>query len=193
MTERPELDRRLDSETFRNYYYLKEELVRFCRQEGLQAAGGKDVLTERISRYLDTGERLTSKTRGRPSAEMGDISADSFIGENFVCSEKCRAFFEQAIGKRFSFNVVFMKWLRSNAGKTYGDAIREYHIILEEKKKGKTAIDKQFKYNTYVRDFFADNEGRTLKDAIKCWNYKKGLRGHQRYEREDLIALNRQE
>ena len=53
----------------------------------------------------------------------------------------------------------------------------------------KSTIDKQFEYNTYIRDFFDDNPGRTLDDAIRCWKYKKSLKGHNRYEREDLGAL----
>ncbi|MBP5424084.1 MAG: hypothetical protein J6Y78_16750, partial [Paludibacteraceae bacterium] len=57
------------------------------------------------------------------------------------------------------------------------------------KKKGNLSIDKQFEYNTYIRDFFADNIGKTLDDAIKCWKYKKGLKGHSKYERSDLSAL----
>jgi len=157
MTERPDLHRQLDSKTFQSYYYLKEELMLFCRQEGLQSTGGKAVLTERISHYLDTGEKLTAKTRPRSSADIGEITEDSLIERDFVCSERRRAFFERAIGKGFHFNVIFIKWLSSNAGKSYGDAVLEYHRILEEKKKEKSVIDRQFEYNTYIRDFFADN------------------------------------
>lgn len=51
------------------------------------------------------------------------------------------------------FNVAFQKWLKSNAGKTYKDAVDAYYAIFEEKKNGKTKIDKQFEYNTYIRDF----------------------------------------
>ncbi|MCL2295644.1 MAG: SAP domain-containing protein [Methanomassiliicoccaceae archaeon] len=187
MTERPDLNRQLDSNTFRNYYYLKEELVQFCRQEGLQTTGGKEILTERISHYLDTGEELTTKTKARPSANIGDITEETLIEDNFVCSEARRAFFEQTIGKGFHFNVVFMRWLKSNAGKSYGDAIQEYYRIRDEKKKGKTAIGKQFEYNAYIRDFFADTQGMRLEDAILCWEYKKSLPGHNRYERKDLF------
>ena len=46
--------------------------------------------------------------------------------------------------------MTFQKWLKENAGKTYGAA---------------------------------------LSDAIRCWKYKKGLKGHNRYERSDLEAL----
>lgn len=56
MKERPALDRKLDSKTFRDYYYLKEELVSFCRENGLPVSGGKIELTERIAVFLETGE-----------------------------------------------------------------------------------------------------------------------------------------
>ena len=32
MKDRPVLDKKLDSKTFREFYYLKEELVDFCRK-----------------------------------------------------------------------------------------------------------------------------------------------------------------
>ena len=41
MQERPTLNRQLDSTTFRDFYWLKEELVDFCRNNGLSTAGGK--------------------------------------------------------------------------------------------------------------------------------------------------------
>ena len=47
------------------------------------------------------------------------------------------------------------------------------------------------KYNTYIRDFFADNPGKKLHDAIVCWNYRKSLPGCCRYEKSDVIALDR--
>jgi hypothetical protein len=58
MTTRPDLDKNLDSATFQSYYYLKEELIQFCRQKRLQTTGAKTELTERIARHLDTGEKL---------------------------------------------------------------------------------------------------------------------------------------
>lgn len=81
------------------------------------------------------------------------------------------------------------KWLKSNAGKTYKEAIIAYYQIREEKRNGKSQIDKQFEYNAYIRDFFADNPGKSLEEAIPCWKYKKRLQGHNHYERSDLAAL----
>ena len=190
MTERPVLDKNLDSKTFRDFYYLKEELVDFCRKNGLPVSGGKLQITDRIACFLDTGEIQEPSKVKRNVMTVSDISEDTIIEVDFVCSEKHRTFFKEHIGNRFSFNVAFQKWLKSNAGKTYKEAIAAYYQTLEDKKKGKTKIDKQFEYNTYIRAFFADNRGKTLEEAIKCWNYKKQLQGHNGYEQSDLVALD---
>lgn len=189
MSERPELSGDISAEVFRNYYYLKEELVKFCRKYDLQTSGSKQELTDRIAYFLETGEKKKSSSKRIQTESIGEITENTLIEANIVCSEKHRTFFKEKIGKTFSFNVAFQKWLKSNAGKTYADAIQAYYAILEEKKKSKTVIDKQFEYNTYIRDFFADNNGMSLENAIKCWKYKKSLKGHNRYEKSDLIAL----
>lgn len=191
MSDRPVLSTNIDSATFREYYYLKEELVSFCRENGLPVSGGKIELTERIAQYLDTGA-IVNSTSKRPQRKVSadfEITPPSIIEDNFVCSEKHRAFFKKEIGASFSFNVQFQKWLKANAGKTYSDAIAAYHQIMAEKKNGKSTIDRQFEYNTYIRDFFADNPGKALNDAIICWKYKKSQKGHNKYERSDLKAL----
>ena len=189
MSERPDLDNNLDSETFKEYYYLKEELIDFCRKNNLQITGGKLELIERIANFLDTGKRTYKTHTTRKTKIVNDITLDAIIEENFVCSEKHRAFYEEQIGNGFSFNVAFQKWLKSNAGKTYQNSIDAYYQILEEKKKKKPAIYKQFEYNTYIRDFFADNKDKSLEQAIKCWKYKKSLKGHNKYEKDDLKIL----
>lgn len=175
MTERPDLSAKLDAATFRSYYYLKEELVSFCRENGLPASGGKEEITERIACYLDTGRINPVKKVSKSRKEVGVITEQTIIEPDFVCSEKHRAFFKEKIGNSFSFPVAFQKWLKTNSGKTYAQAIEAYYQILEEKKKGKTVIDRQFEYNTYIRDFFEANPGKTLQQAIACWKYKKSL------------------
>ncbi len=191
MNERTELNKELDAAAFRSCYYLKQELVGFCRENGLPTSGSKAELTDRIAYFLDTGNVLKPFAKRKTALNVGTLTEDTVIEPNIVCSEKHRAFFCEKIGKSFSFNVPFQKWLKANTGKTYGDAIRAYYRILEEKKQIKTDIGKQFEYNTYIRDFFADNPGKSLHDAIVCWNYKKSLPGHHRYERADLNALSR--
>ncbi len=189
MCERPELDARLDARTFRNYYYLKEELTAFCKAHGLPVSGGKIEIADRVAHYLDTGEALPGKPPKKAQAPIGIIDESAVIEPDFVCSEVHRAFFKEKIGKKFSFHVAFQQWLKSNAGKTYADALAAYHRILEEKKRNPPTIDKQFEYNTYIRAFFAENKGSALADAIRCWKYKKSLPGHNRYEASDRAAL----
>lgn len=190
MKERPYLDKNIDANTFRSFYYLKEEMLDFCRKHGLPTTGGKIEIADRIAHYLQSGEIISAQKKTKVKPAIREITESMLIEPNFVCSEKHRAFFKAKIGKTFSFNVAFQKWLKGNTGKTYGEAIDAYYQILEEKKKGKTTIDRQFEYNTYIRDFFGDNKGKTLKDAIKCWEYKKRQQGHNHYERADLKVLN---
>lgn len=186
---RPELNNVLDGKTFLKWYWLKEELVAFCKTNGIPASGSKTELTERIAYFLDTGKVSDISGTKRVKTKVESITLDSLIEPDLVCSEVHRAFFKEQIGASFSFNVEFQKWLKANTGKTYREAVAAYHDILADKKKGKTVIGRQFEYNTYVRDFFAANKGRSLDDAIKCWNYKKSRPGHNRYEDSDLSAL----
>ena len=133
--KRPILDRQLDSDTFRSFYYLKEELVCFCRENQLPTTGGKIELTERVAHYLDTGEAMAaSPVENKRTARIKAISEDDVIEHNIVCSELHRAFFKEKIGSKFTFNVAFQKWLKNNAGKTYAEAIMAYHQIIAEKK-----------------------------------------------------------
>ena len=157
----------------------------------MPSSGNKQEITERIAVFLDSGE-IVKSVSVRKTSIAGEITPDSIIEPDIICSEKHRAFFKEQIGKSFSFNVAFQKWLKTNPGKTYKDAIDAYHEIIGSKKKTKTKIDSQFEYNAYIRDFFADNKGHTLEDAIKSWKYKKSLSGHNRYERCDLAALEKE-
>ena len=121
MTERPKLEKGLDSDAFREYYYLKDELVEFCKKERLQTTGGKIEITDRIAHYLKTGERLVSKKTYTASTSytgsIGIINVDLKIEPNFKCTEKHRVFFKEKIGVGFKFNVAFQKWLKENTGR----------------------------------------------------------------------------
>lgn len=165
------------------------------KKNDLQTTGSKLELIERIANFLDTGKKIYVTHTTRKNITTDEITLSTIIEDNFVCSEKHRAFYKKQVGDNFSFNVAFQKWLKNNSGKTYQDSIKAYYQILEDKKKNKTIIDKQFEYNTYIRDFFDDNKDKTdtqmgLEQAIKCWKYKKSLKGHNKYEKDDLKALD---
>lgn len=184
----PKLSRNLKPQEFKEYYFLKEELKDFCRAEGLKISGSKGDLEKRIIHYLQTGERLNEPAIKRNSPQTStEITLDSKLGKNFKCSEDKREFFEKEIGKGFKFKVKFQKWLKANPEKTYREAVEAYFELQNSGQR--TEIGKQFQYNQYIRDFFENNKDRSLDDAIKCWNYKKSLKGHNRYENSDLDVL----
>ncbi|MEE1134982.1 MAG: DUF6434 domain-containing protein [Methanobrevibacter sp.] len=182
------LTKNLSPDEFKEYYFLKDELKDFCRLEGLKVSGSKQDLENRIIHYLSTGEMLEEPVVKEVSNNShSTITLDSKLGENFKCGQDKREFFEKEIGKTFKFKVKFQKWLKANPDKTYREAIDAYFEIHNSKEK--TNIDKQFQYNQYIRDFFKDNDGKSLEEAIKCWKFKKSLKGHNRYESSDLVAL----
>ncbi|MCQ2071428.1 MAG: SAP domain-containing protein [archaeon] len=180
---KPPLDVSMDPDVFLSYYWLKEELVGFCRRNGLSVSGSKAEVTERIHRFFSTGEVVAPSVR-KTGRRDGPIAMDVEIGDRFVCTEERRVFFEQHIGKGFRFNVPFQRWLRSHPRSTYAEAIAAYSEVH-----GDGTIGPQFEYQTYTGDFFADNPGRSLEEATVCWRYRRSLQGTHRYQREDLAAL----
>lgn len=192
METRPQLSSKLNEAEFRSYYYLKEELMDFCRQNGLPISGGKPELTERIAAFLN-GQTVTPAeprpSRRRSSGSAQPLADASRIGPEFVCTQQHRDYFRSRLGSSFSFNVAFQQWLKAHPEKTLAEACEAFLEIRAEKKKGKTEIGRQFEYNTYIRDFFEANPGRSLAEAIRCWKAKKQACGTHRYEPDDLRVL----
>lgn len=192
---RPKLTNKLDPKLFKQNYWLKEELVNFCKQNNLPTSGSKEGLEALITRFLNKEPLIFPKKKTFSSKDMndfGELTVHSVIKPNYKNDERHRNFFKKEIGEYFKFNIRFMDWMRKNAGKTYQAAIEEWQRIEKQIKSGKKfPIAKQFKYNQYTRDFFADNPQLTKKEALLCWNYKKTLPGDHKYERSDLHILKK--
>lgn len=109
MSDRPELTTELKRKEFLEYYFLKEELVCFCRENGLPTSGGKAELTERIAYYLDTGKIKAIKTVRTQKPKITAITRDSIIESDLVCSEIHRAFFLARDRREFFFQCCFSK------------------------------------------------------------------------------------
>lgn len=107
MGTRSDLHDKPDVKTFRSYYYLKEELAAFCRENHLPASGAKADLTERVARFLDTGEAEEAPPAPKAAVREEQITEAAVIEPHVVCSQKHRAFIEEKIGKSFSFSVPF--------------------------------------------------------------------------------------
>lgn len=54
-----------------------------------------------------------------------------------------------------------------------------------------TIIEQNVVYSEKLRAFFIAKIGKSLNDAIACRKYKKSLQGLNRYERADLVAIER--
>ncbi len=189
---RPNLDKNILLEDFREYYWLKAELIVFCRNNKLSATGEKEELQKRIDHYLSTGERLVPAKRHSKKSinKKSTIALTTLLEESYKNDAVNRAFFKSVIGDRFKFNVVFMNWVKQNSEKTYQEAVNEWLEIEKEKKSGKKQkISSQFEYNQYTRDFFNANPNKSRTDAIKCWKYKKNIPGSNKYEDSDLASL----
>lgn len=185
---RPYLTKDISVESFRDYYWLKEELQLFCRENKMSTSGSKIEISDRIETFLLTGEIIKPirKSRVHKNKEpQTDLSLDTVITENHRCSQDVRAFFKTVIPK-FHFSTFIQNYFKNNVGKTYRDVVNAWYEEEEHKKDPsyKKKIAPQFEYNQFIRDFFADpkNQGKSREEAIEAWNEIKKLPGSNKYE-----------
>jgi hypothetical protein len=190
--ERPILDREINIKDFEDFYWLKVELVKFCRENTISSAGGKIEISHRIIEYLETGKIPRTKTQKKKklSKATHSITKETVIGIEYRSYEEKKEFFQSVIGKQFHFTVHLLEYFKQNAGKkTYSDFINEWYKEQELKKDPNFVkeIAPQFEYNTYIRDFLKDNPNKSKKEAIEYWKIKRAKRGNNKYSKQDLI------
>ncbi len=191
-TDRPSLDKNISLEDFNDFYWLKEELIHFCRTIGISSSGGKIEISDRIRTYLSTGKVVRQVSKNQITSKFDwakeVLTKETLITDSYKNGKNVRNFFIQEIGSHFKFNVIFMKWIKDNVGKTLGDAIIEYKRIEELKKDPNyvSEITPQFEYNRYMRAFLKDNPNLSSKDAMKFWKLKRAQRGSNEYDKQDL-------
>lgn len=176
---RPPLSLGLSLAEFQAHYWLKTELLDFCRHVGLPRHGGKLEIAARIEQVLATG-RLVSKAPDRrpkrlapPRALARELTRETVIGPGFRCSQQARAFFEAAIGPSFHFSTAFQAFLRAHPEETLQDAIDEWHRLKAAGRQQKE-LAPQFQYNRHMQEFFRDNPLATREEAIAAWWRKRG-------------------
>ena len=178
MSDRPKLTDRISIDDFTDYYWLKDELIEFCRKEGIPASGAKKEISNRIEHYLLTGEKLSARSRksNRSRNAMPEkFTRGTIIGSGWRCSQDLRAFFETEIGKGFHFNQVMRDCIKNGKGKTLQAAIDAWHDSKRNpviKKK----IDPQFEYMRHMREYYSENPNGTRKEALRAWHEKKSQR-----------------
>lgn len=195
MGNRPELTKHISLKDFNDFYWLKKELVIFCRSENLNNTDSKIEITKRIEYYLRTGKKLKAKIKPKPKSTFDwnteSLALNTIITDNYINSENVRCFFKKNLGQKFKFNVKFMNWMKTSVGKTLGDAINQWEVIIAISKSNiePKIIAPQFEYNNYIRDFLKDNPEKSKIQATKYWKIKKSLRGNNSYIKTDLELL----
>lgn len=190
---RPNLTKDINIQSFKEFYWLKEELQAFCREHGISASGSKVEIFDRIEIYLRTGDikkpkRVSSSSSTKKEERSLNLSLDTIITEHHRCSQEVRAFFKSVIPK-FHFSTYIQNFFKDNAGKTYRDAVDAWYEEEKRKKEPtyKKKIAPQFEYNQFIRDYYADpnNNGKSREQAIEAWNTIKKLPGSNKYRSDD--------
>lgn len=197
MEERPLLNREITVQNFRDFYWYKEELVEFCRDENLDKSGGKIELADRIEKYINTGRRESRQKKVVKKLSQFDwnttnLTEGTLVTDNYKNTENVRVFFKEKIGNRFKFNVKFMDWMKTAQGKTLGNAVEKWLEIANQigADNSPKKIAPQFEYNTYIRDFLKENPTKGRKAAIECWKIRKLMRGDNKYRKMDLELID---
>ena len=181
---RPTLNQDIQLQDFQRYYWLKEELQQFCRANGLSASGSKLEITDRITKFLETGEIVKPTRSRKQKPPEGPLSLETVIMEGHTCSQNVHHFFKQYI-PNFHFSTAIQNYFKENIGKTYQDALNFWHEEQQRLKDPayKKELAPQFEYNQFIRDYFADtkNKGKTKHDAIEAWNIIKAQPRENKY------------
>lgn len=190
--KRPTLNQSIVPDIFGNFYWLKAELIQFCRAQGLSSLGSKIELTERIKKFLETGVKNnppTQKINKIRDAQTPITLTTPVI--HYKNDAVTRAFFVSQIGPHFRFNDYLRKLTNKEnikLGMTYGDLVDGWIRAEAHKKKSPEEIPRQFEYNRFIQEFFANEKGKSLKEAIKAWKVIKSKPGPNSYACYKKIA-----
>ena len=100
MEKRPALTKDISLKDFRDFYWLKEELLDFCRVEQLDKRGGKIELTKSIEKYLETGIKEVAKVEKQKCLSKFDwnsekLTLETIITDNYKNTENVRGIFQR--------------------------------------------------------------------------------------------------
>jgi len=172
---RPALIANLEASEFLRWYWLKADLIAFCRERGLPTAGSKQEITQRVAEHLAGRAVPTVRSLRRATSSMPDeFTPNTVIGPGWRCSQQLRLFFEAECGKGFRFNAALRSFIATGAGQPLSEAVRAYKASLQD---GPQPIAGQFEYNRHMREFKAQHPGSSHKQAVAAWWVKRGTPG----------------
>ncbi|HEX4044430.1 MAG TPA: DUF6434 domain-containing protein [Gammaproteobacteria bacterium] len=187
MEQKPKLTQSISLDTFKNHYWLKVELIAFCKDNDLSATGSKQEIIHRIEIFITTGRKIKPAPNSSPGTRdsLQPITFDTPV-VNYKNDAATRQFFVERIGQHFRFDAFLRQFSnKSNItkGLTYGDLVNGW--LAEESKRNtplyKSNISEQFEYNQFTRDFFANEKEKSRSDAINAWKLIKAVPGARTY------------
>lgn len=110
---RPILDQNISLQDFKDFYWLKKELLAFCRIHGISTSGEKIEITSRIIKYLETGvvekkpvvQQIKSSSRFNWNNEV--LTKETLITDSYKNTENVRLFFKNQIGPHFHLMINY--------------------------------------------------------------------------------------
>jgi SAP domain-containing new25/Domain of unknown function (DUF6434) len=173
---RPALSNSLSSEEFSAWYWLKAELLEFCRDKGLSLSGSKPELAERIKAHLNGETAKPVMVRKQAVTSMPTrFTLKTVIGEGWRCNLRLGAFFKQHCGKGFRLNAAMRDFIHHRSGEKLAQAIECYHASVSPNAPAQ-AIIAQNEYNRHTRAYYATHPNATRQEVIAAWWAKRDSR-----------------
>jgi hypothetical protein len=174
LSQRPALTAALTEAEFRSWYWLKEELVAFCRAERLPYSGNKSDIENMIIARLSGAPYRPNCTAKRQTVKMPtSFKLDDKIGDGWTCNPALGAFFREHAGKGFHFNKAMRDFIHGGAGRTLAEAVACYRASIAPGQP-KREIAASLEYNQHTRAYYADHPGATREEVIAAWWAKRG-------------------
>ncbi len=193
---RPDIATITSADQLRRWYWLKTELTAHAKSIGVKSTGAKFTLLERIAHYIERGEThwpgdKKAITHSKFDWHSAPLNHETLITDNYKNTQNVRRFFDVNTGEDFKFTIALMDWMKSNIGRTLGDAIGAYHALRKASAdpNHKTDIKSHNQFNQYTRDFLANNPDLGMNDVRKFWALKRAQPtndGRHVYEPGDL-------
>tara|TARA_R110000868_G_scaffold69306_1_gene204246 strand:+ start:1591 stop:2184 length:594 start_codon:yes stop_codon:yes gene_type:complete len=192
MTNKPSALTTLDH--LNHYYWLKCELIAYCKNHQLPTQGSKVSLIERIKVYLTTGQCVAHKPiKNNKARDSHHHLTNETLVINYHNDTATREFFVEKLGTSFKFNQYLRQFtnpLNIITNMTYGDLVVGWRSFEDNKACSSTnhVIAPQFEYNQFIKDYFLNESSATLASAISAWKKLTTNRGPRTYKAFKALA-----
>ncbi|MEM7673967.1 MAG: DUF6434 domain-containing protein [Verrucomicrobiota bacterium] len=175
---RPTLTKKISIREFEDWYWKKEELVSFCKNQSIPSSGLKPELEMRIKAFL-RGETLPkNKTRKAGKKIPDNLTLDTLIEEGWSCNPKLGRFFKEHCGNSFRFNYAMRKFIHTQAGRSLSEAIKCYQESLTEQQPSLP----QNELAAFIRDYSQSNPRSSRQAIMLEWEQLKLRRRSERVQ-----------